>query len=70
MRRMWFALQQSKSGSPNSRKENSNQSLSTETAADDLQALVDEDDSQSTSRLLNVDHFTILRNFKAMGRFR
>jgi len=42
-----------------------------ETSADDLQALLDEDDSQSTrelGRLLNVDHITILRNLKAMGK--
>jgi len=40
------------------------------TSADDLQALLDEVDSQSTRELgplLNVDHTTILRNLKAMG---
>jgi len=42
-----------------------------ETLADDLQALLDEDDSQSKrelGRLLNVDQTTILRNLKAMGK--
>ena len=42
-----------------------------ETSADDLQALLDKDDSQSMrelSRLLNVVHTTILRNLKAMGK--
>jgi len=41
-----------------------------ETSADDLQTLLDEDDSQSTrelGRLLNVDHSTILRNLKAIN---
>ena len=40
-----------------------------ETSADNVQALLDEDDSQSTrelGRLLNGDHTTILRNLKAM----
>ena len=42
-----------------------------ETSADDLQALLDEDDSQSTrelGRLLNVDLTTILGNLKAMEK--